>query len=100
MGPSVAGAYASAAAHNVTHSPTTPHATPRLGRKRRPSEARSVNIDFFDPEGVKELRREMSRASEAHLGSQAEEASESDSDHTLQEGRFDLEKTLRQLTQQ
>lgn len=97
MGPSVVGAYAHAAAHNAT---TAPQPSSRLGRKRPPSSARSVSVDFFDPEGVEELRREMSRASEA-LGSQTEEASVSeDSDHTLQDGRFDLEKTLRHLTQQ
>ncbi|KAH8101733.1 pleiotropic drug resistance ABC transporter [Cristinia sonorae] len=63
--------------------------------KRRPSEARSVNVDFFDPEGVKELRREISRTSEAQ--SSHHPGSESGSEHTLQEGRFDLEKTLRNI---
>ena len=94
--PSVAGAYANAAAqspHSHHHPPS-----PRLCRKRRPSEARSISVDFFDPEGVRELRREMSHASAVQLGMPVpSEDGESVSDHTLQEGRFDLEKTLRDI---
>lgn len=93
LGPSVAGAYASAAYQNSQQS------SPKISRKRRPSEARSVNVDFFDPEGVKELRREISHASDGQLSAHAEN-SESESDHTtLQDGRFDLEKTLREIMQ-
>ncbi|THH30475.1 hypothetical protein EUX98_g3698 [Antrodiella citrinella] len=64
------------------------------GRKHRLSDARSVDVDFFDPEGVSELRRELSRASEGQLGTQAKDF-ESESSHTVHEEPFNLETTLR-----
>ena len=97
MGPSVAGAVANAAFQNSQNSPATPKTSPRICRKRRPSEAQSVNVDFFDPEGFRELQREISRTSSVHPP--IIEDSESGSDDTLQEGRFDLEKILRGIMQ-
>lgn len=104
MASSVAGAYANASAQidsktptsspRVQYSPNISNSRPLA--KRRHSEAPSVGLDFFDPEGCRELRREISRVSSAQLGTQRED-NESDSDHTLQQQDeyFDLEKVLR-----
>ncbi|KAI0074337.1 hypothetical protein K474DRAFT_1648129 [Panus rudis PR-1116 ss-1] len=103
---------AGAAVHNLHHdhhseeqvpnSPRPPSSRPsvseRNGLTRRRS--RSVDVDFFDPSGVGELRRTMSRMSRdpsipARSGG---EASSSVSDGTLTpggEGQFDLERHMR-----
>jgi ATP-binding cassette, subfamily G (WHITE), member 2, SNQ2 len=60
---------------HVTSSPTTQHHPPSSTRtphtmmtRRRNSTASHVDIGHFDPEGVQELRRTMSRMSEQQLG--------------------------------
>ena len=96
LGPTVAGAYVNAAVHNATHSPKVSHERPHHGRPR--SNSRGVEIDMFDPSGVGELRREMSRMSNAQ--SFHSHHSERSSEGTLTtEGRFDFAKCLRDVLQ-
>lgn len=92
LGPSVAGAYVNAAIHNAAYSPKSIHETPH--NVRRHSVSRSVEIDMFDPSGVGELRRAMSRMS--NVPSIHSHQSHPSSEGTLtHEGRFDLAKVLR-----
>lgn len=61
----VAGAYANAATHNAAHddarspSPTTVRTQPA----RADHSVSHVSLDYFDPSGVRELKRTMSRVS-------------------------------------
>ena len=75
------------------HSPPPP-VTPKLGytRARSGSSVSRVNVEFFDPEGVQALRRTMTE--EAKDRNRPSVASSS-SDHTLTDGPFDFEKTVR-----
>lgn len=98
LGPSILGAYGNAALHNATHPPDH---SPQLSF-HRPTHMRNnsshVDVGFFDPEGVGELRRTMSRAS----GVQApkpENRESSMSEATL-DGSFDFEKVLRDVMRQ
>ncbi|KAF5378810.1 hypothetical protein D9615_006999 [Tricholomella constricta] len=90
-------------AHNVLHSHTTsPITSPKLDsgpaisrpsqKQRRGSTASHVDVDFFDPEGVRHLNRTLTRMSIAT--SHRPESITSDETLTT-DGPFDFEKTLR-----
>lgn len=78
-------------------SPNVPHKRP--GRARRGSVASHVDVDFFDPEGARQLERTMSRMSSRSrpVGQHREESLESDRTLSAGEGPFDFEKTLRDI---
>lgn len=78
------------------HSPPPPQARPRRG-----SSVSRVDITFFDPEGVQELRRTLTQQSNAKNGSPGSQESVT-SDATLaakEGGSFDLAKALRRIVQ-
>ncbi|CDO77419.1 hypothetical protein BN946_scf184857.g26 [Trametes cinnabarina] len=122
----IAAAYGNAAVHNITHgSPHSSHEerSPRLTSaspasaygsplRRTTSNASHVEIGHFDPEGVEQLRRTMSRLSQASNGdplhrsttrrgdAQNGQTHSEGSDLTLTsplEGPFDFEKALRNV---
>lgn len=65
-------------------------------RARRGSSVSHVDVDFFDPAGVKELQRTLTRMS---ANNDQQRTSSTNSDTTLLpgDGPFDFEKTLRVL---
>lgn len=104
LGTSTAAAYADAAIHNVITDLSHPQAESSDHNETR--SARHVDIGHFDPSGVNELRRAMSRASGVSSGRRADAQSVSRqptrSDATSDEGTltpgdgpFDFEKTLK-----
>lgn len=120
----IAGAYGQAAIHNLHEerrdrgrsgsapsSPAMPSQNHPLTRQMSSSSRSSrVDIGFFDPEGVEQLRRTLSRQSEtqsphiAHAGPSGRGEGQSihsgSTDETLSgsnDGPFDFEKTLRNL---
>lgn len=102
LGPSVLGAYGNVAFHNATHSPEH---SPQLSH-HRPAQLRNnsgshVDVGFFDPEGVGELRRTLSRVSAAAstTAPKPENGISSMSEATL-DGSFDFEKVLRDIMRQ
>jgi ATP-binding cassette, subfamily G (WHITE), member 2, SNQ2 len=119
-GPSVLGAYVNEVAHNLAHnqqppnelseqehpSPRPPHAQ-RVTR-RRGSSASRVDPGFFDPAGVRELGRTLSRmshdqhtrprVSESHVQEKdrtRSSSSQSDTETLFGGENFDFGKTLR-----
>ena len=61
-----------------------------------------INVDYFDPSGVEELRRTLTNKSKKHADANAdvESATDSNSDLTIaigSDGQLDLEKTVRQI---
>ncbi|KAF9076400.1 ABC transporter [Rhodocollybia butyracea] len=79
-------------------SPTIPSAHASKTRPRRGSSVSRVSIDYFDPQGVRELQRTLSKMTQ-RPGSPAQSTS-SDSNATLaNEAPFDFEKALRQITE-
>lgn len=101
LGPSILGSQVNAAIHNATHSPKH---SPQISH-HHPTHLRNnsshVDVGFFDPEGVGELRRTMSRVSGvvAPTTPKPEPAASSLSDATL-DGSFDFEKVLRDVMRQ
>lgn len=88
------------AAHNA-YCPITPTlpsqsiSNKRSGKARRNSTASQVNVDFFDPAGVRHLNRTLSQMSTQN---DQQQASSVHSDATLTtDGPFDFEKTLRNV---
>ncbi|CAL1709796.1 unnamed protein product [Somion occarium] len=83
--------------HLHTHHPSKDE---RPHNPRQPSHTRSVDIEFFDPSGVGELRRTLSRVStergQAIAPSQISEVSD---DTLTSEAQFDLEKCMREFVQ-
>ncbi|KAF8960414.1 pleiotropic drug resistance ABC transporter [Flammula alnicola] len=83
--------------HHLHHE-HPPHASgkPEFSRQRRNSSVSHVDVDFFDPAGVLELRRTLTRRNEEEKREQARRSSES-STATLRvlDEPFDFEKTLR-----
>ncbi|KAF7984655.1 hypothetical protein HWV62_12906 [Athelia sp. TMB] len=89
-----------------THSPPPPSPTLPKHRPRRGSSVSRVDIGFFDPQGVDDLRRTMSRRSESaaehglppSVGRKASQPpSSAGSERTLAQEPFDFEKTLRDV---
>ena len=91
-------------AHHSSPRPSSPPVARRPARQRAHSNASHVSIDYFDPQGVDELRRTMSRLStntardraiaESGSGKQLSDAS-SEVTIAVGDGPFDFEKTLR-----
>jgi hypothetical protein len=83
-------------AHNaycpVNFSPTTKATRPK--RERRNSTASHVDVDFFDPSGVRHLNRTLSRMSTRNEGDPESDSTNSDATLTT-DGPFDFERTLR-----
>ncbi|KAF5387203.1 hypothetical protein D9757_006886 [Collybiopsis confluens] len=73
----------------------------RKPRQRRNSSVSRVSVDHFDPEGVRNLQRTLSRLSQHDGNSKKRDFQDSDSNTTLTpiEGPFDFEKALRMMTQ-
>ena len=108
LGISTAAAYTNAAVHYTDSNDESHNHVPR---SPNPSESdaegrhRHVSLTHFDPSGVDELKRTMSRISERRAASThlvptgASHHSSDDSDHTLApgEGPFDFEKALQQM---
>jgi ATP-binding cassette subfamily G (WHITE) protein 2 (SNQ2) len=75
----------------------------RTTKPRRGSTVSHVDLDFFDPTGVQELRRTLTQKStQEHNRPNGEKPSFSNSDLTLTgltggDGGFDFEKTLRHV---
>ena len=91
--------------HQHHSSPHPPQAHPH-GRTRRLSTASHVSMDFFDPEGVNELKRTLTHDRKSLKGdldgekSKDPERGSMQSDSTLpvpSEGGFDLEKMIRTI---
>ncbi|TEB24254.1 hypothetical protein FA13DRAFT_1714739 [Coprinellus micaceus] len=88
--------------HAANHHEHPPH--PHHPRPRRQSTASRVSVDFFDPEGMIEIRRTLTQ-DRAHQEKDEKPraastgGSSTDSDNTLAAGGdgFDLEKTIRQI---
>ena len=100
-GPSVAAAYGNAAVHNALHhsspkvpSPKVTYYGPDLGRQT--SHASSVDVGFFDPEGVHQLRQTLSRMSAADQGEHAQSV-QSSVETAVMDEKFDFEKVLREV---
>lgn len=94
--------------HQHHSSPHPPHSHPNgLGRSRRLSTASRVSVDFFDPEGVSELKRtltqdrmSMKAGLDAEKSKDPERGSMQSDSSTLpvdSEGAFDLEKMIRTI---
>ncbi|TFK22472.1 hypothetical protein FA15DRAFT_757994 [Coprinopsis marcescibilis] len=89
--------------HHEKHHEHPPSASPRthFTKPRRNSTASRVSIDFFDPEGVNELRRTITKETTEHPLPKESESTSSDasSDHTLavDENDFNLERVIRQV---
>ncbi|CCM02003.1 uncharacterized protein FIBRA_04077 [Fibroporia radiculosa] len=100
LGTSTAAAYIGAAIHNATFAQPPP--SPR-------TPAQAVNVDYFDPAGVGELRRSMSRVSERSVlrprsqralsvvSRHAPSDVESEATVAATDGPFDFEKTLKSV---
>lgn len=87
--------------HQHHSSPHPPPSHPH-GRTRRLSSASHVSMDFFDPEGVNELKRTLTRDRKSLKGERSKDIEQGSiqSDDTLpvqSEGTFDLEKTIRSI---
>lgn len=76
--------------------PSSPKPTSHRTRPRRESSVSHVDVSFFDPEGVQELRRTLTRRSvQESLGNVS-----TDSTLAPKDGEpFDLAKTLRRIVQ-
>ncbi|TFK38228.1 pleiotropic drug resistance ABC transporter [Crucibulum laeve] len=73
-------------------------ANEKVPKKRRGSSASRVDIDFFDPAGVRQLQRTLSRMSTNHEDEKRPGTGSSDSTATaIGDGHFDFEKTLRDI---
>ncbi|KAJ2929810.1 hypothetical protein H1R20_g7294, partial [Candolleomyces eurysporus] len=92
--------------HHQHHSSPHPPQSHPHGRTRRLSTASHVSMDFFDPEGVNELKRTLTRDRKSMKGELDTEKSKDleqgsmHSDSTLpvpSEGAFDLEKMIRTI---
>lgn len=88
--------------HAANHHEHPPH--PHHPRPRRQSTASRVSVDFFDPEGMIEIRRTLTQDRAYQEKDEKPRAastggSSTDSDNTLAAGGdgFDLEKTIRQI---
>lgn len=96
----------------IQGTPSSIHASPRFVHRpvRRARESSQVSVDYFDPSGVRQLERTLSRmsaqeAQEAHdvshpatlANSDKPASSSADSEATLlpSEGPFDFERSLR-----
>ncbi|TFK38227.1 pleiotropic drug resistance ABC transporter [Crucibulum laeve] len=86
------------AEHGTYHdAPSTSVSNEEPPRKRRGSSVSRVDIDFFDPTGVRDLHRTLSRKS-THHGEKRPSTTESDITLApIGDGPFDFEKTLRGL---
>jgi ATP-binding cassette subfamily G (WHITE) protein 2 (SNQ2) len=93
--------------HGRAHSPTPNHspvvisASPSkvsLSDPKKPG-ASHVNLDFFDPDGIRILERTMSQISEAQNGDKENGGSLSSDDTLTTNGPFDFEKMLRAMAQ-
>ncbi|KIK61032.1 hypothetical protein GYMLUDRAFT_166677 [Collybiopsis luxurians FD-317 M1] len=78
---------------------SSPTISSRPIRQRRGSTVSRVSVDHFDPEGVRDLQRTLTRLSQRD-GTKQTETSSRDSNVTLipGEGPFDLEKALKKMT--
>lgn len=93
----VIGAYANAAGHNLHHS--SDERPERPGRKcsrQRSGSHSSVDVDFFDPNGVHRLGRTLSRMSQPAEDVRSR-ATDSSGDTAVDFDSFDLEKVMRQF---
>lgn len=105
LGPSVAGAYANAAVHNARQSSDSAHSSPKVPHSPGPHHGSHSNVDLamFDPSGVNQLARTLSRMSQQSEGKKIPGPrsikSESSNHTAVDEDSFDLEKTLRGLLQ-
>lgn len=87
-------------AHSA-YSPNSPRLSPRSPpqqiKRRKNSTASHVDVDFFDPSGVRHLNRTLSRMSSQQGGAAGDaESGSTYSDATLTtDGPFDFERTLR-----
>lgn len=87
--PTVPGAHIDAAAHNHHSEKHGAHSKPAPHRKDSHS---NVDVDFFDPDGVHTLGRQLSRMSQAAPGSSRAASS---NETAVDFDSFDLEKVLR-----
>lgn len=101
LGPSVAGAAVNAAVENQSNnSPRPSHSRPYAvhhGSRSR------VDVDFFDPEGVDDLRRTLSRSTDRArppVPGGAPSISRNSDDTAFETGKFDFEKVLRDVVRQ
>jgi ATP-binding cassette subfamily G (WHITE) protein 2 (SNQ2) len=69
----------------------------RPQRERQPSCAGRVDVDFFDPHGVRNLNRTLSHMSVGRVKEDILSISGTSDETLIPEGPFDFEKTLRTL---
>ncbi|KAG5638577.1 hypothetical protein H0H81_011797 [Sphagnurus paluster] len=78
-----------------------PPVSSRPAKPRRNSNASRVEVDYFDPEGVRNLNQTLTRMSTKgsvpRVSRDAEAAPSVNSDLTLTDGPFDFEKTLKSM---
>jgi ATP-binding cassette, subfamily G (WHITE), member 2, SNQ2 len=86
---------------NPNHSPDVPSFSPSSVSLSYPqkSGATHVDLDFFDPEGVRNLERTLSQLTEAHVGAKEKRESVSSGGTLITDGPFDFEKALRGMVQ-
>lgn len=111
-GPQGAAHQAAANIHNAVHphrQQSHPPAAPAANHLKRVTSTHSrVSVDYFDPDGVKELRRTMSRQSQqqrershsidpAVRNARRTSSAESESTLAVGDGDFDFEKTLQKV---
>ncbi|KAF8069197.1 pleiotropic drug resistance ABC transporter [Lyophyllum atratum] len=85
---------------NSPNPPPSPLVSRLSSMQRQTSRASHVDVDFFDPNGVKQMRRTLSRMSTAREGvnGDAQHTTSASSDDTLAvDGPIDFEKILRSL---
>ena len=91
------------------NAPPSPSRPSRLARPRRGSSISRVELNFFDPEGVKELERTLThqsnsnksnKSNKSNRGLDSRQSVASDTTLATKEGEpFDLAKTLRKVIQ-
>jgi ATP-binding cassette, subfamily G (WHITE), member 2, SNQ2 len=78
-------------------SPLIASTSSRPQQVRQGSCASRVDVDFFDPDGVRNLNRTLSHMSAAHVKDDSTSVSAISEETLITEGPFDFEKTLRTL---
>ena len=69
----------------------------RPQQDHRPSCASKVDVDFFDPDGVRNLNRTLSHMSTGRVRERSPSVSAISDDTLITEGPFDFERTLRTI---